>query len=200
MPCSTPQCQDTLVRRFLPLTDALARRFHLRYWDLLKSDDLIQVARLALVQAAARITNETTAPAYLKRCITGALGHHLRDCGRLVRLPACQQHTLPWGHLSLDALAPASTASGDENAGPTRLDLLAAPNTSSADSADSLFVEQLFALLQPCEAAALQQTVLDGLSLRQAAQRLGVSAMTVTRRRRKALLNLRLALTPPHQQ
>ncbi len=195
MPRSTAHCQrrDTCVRRFLPLADAIARRIHRRYSDLLDRDDLIQAARLALVQAAARVNNKTTAPAYLKRCITGALAHHLRDRAHLVRLPARQQHALPWGHLSLDE--PAATDGSDS--GLSRLDLLVSPPASPADAADSLLVEQLLALLQPSEAAALQHTVLDGLSLRQAAERLGVSAMTVTRRRSQALHKLRLALTTP---
>jgi RNA polymerase sigma factor (sigma-70 family) len=196
MPRSTAHCQrrDTCVRRFLPLADAIARRFHHRYGDLLDRDDLIQAARLALVQAAARVTDQATAPAYLKRSITGALAHHLRDRALLVRLPARQQHALPWRHLSLDEPA---AADGSDSAGLSRLDLLAAPPASPADAADSLLVEQLLALLQPSEAAALQETVLNGLSLRQAAERLGVSAMTVTRRRSQALQRLRLALTTP---
>lgn len=198
MPRSHAQQQrrDTLVRRFLPLADALARRHHRRCSDLLERDDLIQVARLALVQAASRITDETTAPAYLKRCITGALGHHLRDLGHLVRLPARQQHALPWRHLSLDAPAAAfATAESSASPGPSRLELLAAPSPCPAAAAESLLVQQLLALLPPQQAAALQLTVLDGLSLRQAAQRLGVSAMTVARSRRQALDQLRHALS-----
>jgi RNA polymerase sigma factor (sigma-70 family) len=188
--------RDTVIRRFLPLADSLARRFHRRYSDVLDRDDLIQVARLALVRAAARLTETKTAPAYLKRCISGALCHHLRDHGHLVRLPARQQHALPWKHLSLDAPAAGVNASPEasDRPGTTRLDLLAAPANPPAAAADSLLVQQLMALLQPRQAAALQLTVLDGLSLRQAAQQLGVSAMTVARSRSQAIAQLRDAL------
>jgi DNA-directed RNA polymerase specialized sigma24 family protein len=97
------------------------------------------------------------APApYLRRCITGALQHHLRDRVRLVRIPhrLHEQGQCPLGHLSLDA-----TADGE----PCLLDQL---------------VEQLPA----AQATALRLTVLEGLSLRAAAERLQISAMSVSHR------------------
>jgi RNA polymerase sigma factor (sigma-70 family) len=181
------QRRNALIHRFLPLADALARRHHRRYGDLLERDDLIQVARLSLVQAASRITSEATAPAYLKRCVTGALAHHLRDRSRLVRLPARQQHGVPWGHLSLDAPI---TGGGS----PSLVDQLPAPQTSPA-AAEPQLISQLLGLLQPPQAAAIQLTILDGLSLRQAAQTLGISAMTVSRHRRQGLDHLHYALS-----
>lgn len=186
-PSTTPALQrrDALIRRFLPLADALARRQHHRWRHLLERDDLTQVARLSLVHAAGRIRDEATAPAYLKRCITGALSHHLRDRSRLVRLPAKAQHLGHWQHLSLDA----------DQAGSCLLDQLPAPQPT-APSVPSLLVPQLLALLQPRQAAAVQLTVLDGLSLRQAAKALGVSAMTVSRDRQQGLDQLQRALRP----
>jgi RNA polymerase sigma-B factor len=193
---TTNKRRDAFVRRFLPLADSLAHRHFRRFGDLIERDDLIQVARLALVQAAARITEEGTAPAYLKCSIRGALAQHLRDRGRLVRLPARYQSGAPWRHLSLDA--PCNQGSGadgspDESLSP--LDLLAAPPSSQSPSADSALVQQLLALLEPRQAAAVRLTVIDGLSLRQAGQRLGVSAITVCRARRQALQHLHLALS-----
>jgi RNA polymerase sigma-B factor len=194
---STLQRRDAFITRFLPLADALAGRHCCRFGDLIERDDLIQVARLALVQAAARITEERTAPAYLKRCITGALAQHLRDRGRLVRVPARCQSVEPWRHLSLDAPCnPHSSGEEIHEASSCPLDLLAAPPSSQSPSADSALVQDLLALLEPRQAAAIRLTIFDGLSLRQAGQRLGVSAITVCRTRRKALQVLQLALGP----
>jgi len=193
---STIQRRDAFVRRFLPLADSLAHRHFRRFGDLIERDDLIQVARLALVQAAARITEAGTAPAYLKRSIIGALAQHLRDRGRLVRRPARCQSAAPWRHLSLDA--PCHQGRGgdgcqDETLSP--LDLLAAPASSQSPDVDSALVQQLLALLEPRQAAAVRLTVIDGLSLRQAGQILGVSAITVCRARRRALEQLHCAVS-----
>jgi RNA polymerase sigma-B factor len=189
--CSTPALQrrDALIRRFLPLADSLAAHHHRRWRHLLEQDDLIQVARLALVRSTGRVTEDTTAPSYLKRCITGALRHHLRDRALLVRLPASAQQVVPWRHLSLDA--PIATTTGGSSA--CLLDLIPAPPTP-ATCAPSLLVPQLLALLTPRQAAAIQLTVLDGLSLRQAATALGISAMTVSRHRRQGLDRLHHAI------
>jgi DNA-directed RNA polymerase specialized sigma24 family protein len=80
----------------------------------------------------------------------------LRDRVRLVRIPhrLHEQGQCPLGHLSLDA-----TADGE----PCLLDQL---------------VEQLPA----AQATALRLTVLEGLSLRAAAERLQISAMSVSHR------------------
>jgi hypothetical protein len=44
---------------------------------------------------------------YLRRCISGALQHHLRDRVRLVRIPRRlhEQGQCPLGHISLDGHA-----------------------------------------------------------------------------------------------
>ncbi|QNI71986.1 sigma-70 family RNA polymerase sigma factor [Cyanobium sp. NS01] len=191
--------RDATVLRFLPLADGLAGRLHRRFPDLLERDDLIQVARLALVQAAARLTNLTTAPAYLKRCISGALCHHLRDRALLVRLPASARGQAPWGHLSLDAMTAHDPGSSGNALLQTGLDCLPAP-TPEAGTVESRELERLLDQLPSRQAAALRLTVLEGLSLRQAAQHLGVSAMTVCRCRRQALSCLRQLIDSPAAQ
>lgn len=193
--------RDAVIERFLPLADGLARRFHARFRDLLEADDLIQVARLALVQASGRLRQETSAPAYLKCCIVGALHHHLRDRALLVRLPARARDAAPWRHLSLDE--PLVNSDGDTSDGTCRLHALAAPAPPSPDPFDaaaSCRVEALLAGLQPDQAEAIQLTVLDGLSLRDAAQQLGISPMTVSRRRRSGLQQLAPLLQEPQPQ
>ena len=193
--------RDATVLRFLPLADSLARQFHRRFPQLLERDDLIQQARLALTLAAARLQDERTAPAYLKRCITGALAHHLRDRALLVRIPARHraQAAGTWQHLSLDAPGPD---------GVPPLDLLPAANAAtpdpldappSLDSLEAAAIAQLLDQLPARQAAALRLTLLQGLSLRQAAAQLQVSAMTVSRCRQQALTQLRHSLAASSQ-
>jgi hypothetical protein len=43
---ASQSCLDALVREFLPLADALARRFQRRFPDLIELDDARQAARL----------------------------------------------------------------------------------------------------------------------------------------------------------
>ena len=90
---SALRARDALVLQHLSL--AVAERFRgavaiasvmaRRLFPLVEREDLIQVAREALVRSAPRCrAGEPPAP-YLRRCITGALQHHLRDRVRLVR-------------------------------------------------------------------------------------------------------------------
>jgi len=83
---SALKARDALVLEHLPLADALASAAARRLFPLVEREDLIQVAREALVRSAPRCrAGEPPAP-YLRRCITGALQHHLRDRVRLVRI------------------------------------------------------------------------------------------------------------------
>ena len=153
------------------------------------------------MQASDRLRQESSAPAYLKCCIVGALHHHLRDRALLVRLPARARDAAPWRHLSLDE--PLAADDGDTSDGTCRLQALAAPALPSPDPLDaaaSCRVEALLAGLPPDQAEAIQLTVLDGLSLRQAARQLGTSSMTVSRRRRSGLQQLAPLLQEPQPQ
>jgi RNA polymerase sigma-B factor len=79
--------RDAVVREFLPLADALARRFQRRFPDLIEIDDARQVARFELLNAVACLMPRCcTSAAYLKLRMQGALQHYLRDHGRLVRV------------------------------------------------------------------------------------------------------------------
>ena len=59
---------------------------------------------------------------------------------------------------------------------------------------NGLALEQLVDQLPAAQAAALRLTVLEGLSLRQAAERLEISSMSVQRAQKKAIAALRLQL------
>ncbi len=171
------------------MADAIAAAAARRLFPLVEREDLIQVAREALVRSAPRCRAGEPAGPYLRRCIAGALQHHLRDRVRLVRVPrqVHEQGQCPLGHLSLDA-----SIDGE----PCLLDQLAAPEAepASSEAMNGLALEQLVEQLPAAQATALRLTVLEGLSLRGAASRLELSAMSVQRAQKKALVALRQRL------
>ncbi|MBM5816152.1 MAG: sigma-70 family RNA polymerase sigma factor [Cyanobacteria bacterium K_Offshore_surface_m2_239] len=153
---SALRARNALVLEHLPLADALASAAARRLFPLVEREDLIQVAREALVRSAPRCRAGEPAGPYLRRCITGALQHHLRDCVRLVRVSRREHEkgTCPLGHSSLDARA----------------------------AGESSLLEQLVEQLPAAQATALRLTVLEGLSLRAAAAQLQISPMAVWHR------------------
>lgn len=181
--------RNTLVLEHLPLADAIACRTAWRLFPLVERDDLIQVARMALVLSAPRCrAGEPPAP-YLRRCITGALQHHLRDRVRLVRISRREHEkgTWPLGHTSLDA----PVGEGME----PLVEQLAAEAPEELSGPDALALEQLVEQLPAGQATALRLTILEGLSLRAAAERLEISAMAVQRAQKKAINALRQQFT-----
>jgi RNA polymerase sigma-B factor len=183
------KARDALVLEHLPLADAIASVTARRLFPLVEREDLIQVAREALVRSAPRCRAGEPAEPYLRRCITGALQHHLRDRVRLVRVPRRlhEQGQCPLGHISLDA-----STDGE----PCLLDQLAAPEAEPhiSEAINGLALEQLVDQLPAAQATALRLTVLEGLSLRAAAERLEISCMSVQRAQKKALVALRKRL------
>ena len=150
---------------------AVARRF----FPLVEREDLVQVAREALLRSVLRCKAGEPAEPYLRCCISGALKHHLRDRVRLVRVPkrVHEAGDCPLGHCSLDA-----SFDGE----PCLLDQLASPEQEAAGPADDLALEQLVDQLPAAQATALRLTILEGLSLRAAAEQLQISAMFVSHR------------------
>ncbi len=186
---SALQVRDALVLEHLPLADAIASATARRLFPLVEREDLIQVAREALVRSALRCRVGEPAGPYLRRCISGALQHHLRDRVRLVRISRREHEkgTWPLGHSSLDA-----SADGE----PCLLDQLASPEPEPASNwaEQQLALEQLVEQLPAAQATALRLTILEGLSLRAAAERLQISAMSVQRAQKKAIAALRQQL------
>jgi len=181
------QQRDALVRQHLPLADRIAATFHRRYAELVELDDLRQEARLELVRAAARAQGSRPEP-FLQRCIVGALRHHLRDRALLVRLPAKRRDAAPWRHVSFDASGP-----GEEE---SRLEQLVAPaQPEEREEALAPQLEALLAALPEPQALVLRLTVLEGWSLRLAAQHLGVTPPTVKRAQLRGLEGLRMIWT-----
>jgi RNA polymerase sigma factor (sigma-70 family) len=102
-----------------------------------------------------------------------------------VRVPRLlhEKGECPLGHSSLDA-----QADGE----PCLLDQLAAPEAEPAisEAMNDLALEQLVDQLPAAQATALRLTVLEGLSLRAAAERLEISCMSVQRAQKKAIAAL----------
>lgn len=186
---SALRARDALVLEHLPLADAIASAAARGLFPLVEREDLMQVAREALLRSVPRCKAGEPVEPYLRRCITGALQHHLRDRVRLVRISRRQHEkgTCPLGHVSLD---------GQVDGEHSFLDQLEAPaaELASVGGADELALEQLVEQLPAAQAAALRLTLLEGLSLRAAGLKLGISAMAVQRAKKKALAALRLQL------
>jgi len=183
---SALRAHDAVVLKHLPLADAMATAMAQRLIPLVEREDLIQVAREALVRSAPRCrAGEPPAP-YLRPCITGALQHHLRDRVRLVRIPhrLHEQGQGPLGHFSLDASSDAEPCLLDQRASPE-------PEPASSGAEQQLALEQLVNQLPAGQATALRLTLLEGLSLQAAAERLQISAMSVQRAQKKAIAALR---------
>jgi RNA polymerase sigma-B factor len=186
---SALKARDALVLQHLPLADAIASSAARRLFPLVEREDLIQVAREALVRSAPRCRAGEPAEPYLRRCISGALQHHLRDRVRLVRVPhrLHAQGQCPLGHFSLDAPADGEHSLLDQLAAPASVESLEASLGTEA-------LEQLVDQLPAAQATALRLTVIEGLSLRAAAERLEISPMSVQRAQKKALASLRQQL------
>jgi RNA polymerase sigma-B factor len=80
------RARDELIERYIPLADGLARKNRARNHPL---DDLVQVARLALVKAASRWDPDrgTTFSTYAVPTIVGELRRYYRDTTWAVRPP-----------------------------------------------------------------------------------------------------------------
>jgi RNA polymerase sigma factor (sigma-70 family) len=186
---------DALFHQFRALAESHALGFHSRGGRVIELEDCRQVAQMALWLAASRIEDPISAPAYLSRCIRGALLHHARDLGRAIRVPRREQEKPgahhPWVLTSLHQPCPSGEG--------TLLDQVAdealAPLSESL-SHEAAALEQVLDQLPARQAAVLRLRHLQGLSCREAAAQLGISAMSISRDERKALAQLRRQLRP----
>ena len=173
-----------------------------RYYALqtgLESDDLMQVGCLGLIQAYNRYDARRGAPfpSFAKPHIRGAILHFLRDRVGLIRLPrAVEERAMQILRSPEDsALSPGDdlvvehyrskrhwVEFNDEirDDAPQGMDLVERSEAWTR-------VKTLFHNLGKDDQCALQMVVIDGMSLRQTAQLLGVSAMTVQRRVKRGL-------------
>lgn len=206
-----------LVARHLPIADRCARR----YWDRGEPlDDLVQVARLALVKAVDRYDPERGPfVAYATPTILGELKRHFRDATWAVAVPrrpkelrarvSAARETLRHVHGRAPTLDEVADFTGlprdhviealdaDRAYRPLSLDLPvrrvdpSAPG--DADSRDaSLLARDLIARLDPCDREIVYLTYFEGWTQREIGVRLGLGQVQVSRRLKSALDQLRL--------
>jgi RNA polymerase sigma-B factor len=82
--------REALVRRFMPLTRSLARRYDRSSEPF---DDLLQVASLGLLKAINRFDPERghTFPSFAVPTILGEMRRYFRDCGWSIHVPRSDQ-------------------------------------------------------------------------------------------------------------
>ena len=186
------QIQDNLH-----LVQPIAR--HYAQQTGLESDDLLQVGCLGLIKAYNRYDAQRGAPfpSFAKPHIRGAILHFLRDRAGLIRLRrAVEERAMKMVRnpersplSAADALAVDHYRSKQHwvefnddllDDRPEGIDLVERSEAWSK-------VNKLFRSLENNDQCALQMVVIDGMSLRQTARLLGVSAMTVQRRVKRGL-------------
>ena len=140
------QAQDLAVQINLPIADSLARRYRSRGEDV---DDLVQVARLGLVQAVHRFDPDSGPfMAFAVPTITGEIKRHFRDHCWTVRPPRRLQElhsevAAAWSELAQEKASSPTPAEIAEWIGADRADVLEAIRSnafrsSSLDTDDGM--------------------------------------------------------------
>jgi len=210
---------DALIEDHLELANRIARRFRRRGVDL---DDLIQVARLALVKAASHYESDRGAFApYAATTISGELKRYFRDHAWAVRPPRRIQD-LQAGLSVERELRPRQQDPEllAESLGASVADVreaMAARGCFTCDSIESaeegghpfgtedagfatvedrLVLASLWRQLDAAERRLLVWRYFDELTQQQIADRLGISQMQVSRRLTKVIARLRAEAGP----
>jgi RNA polymerase sigma-B factor len=191
------------VERHLDLAERLARSFSQRTG--LDCDDLYQVAVLGLIKATKAYRSETNVPfeAFARVHARGAILHYLRDSVAMVRLPRRIEEEAQ--RLSQIHQPKNSHEKWVQALYRNKNRWLPCPEELQAQSNSGLTmmvnderrnaVQLAFAQLGDDEKHAIKAVVIDGRSLRNVGTSLGVSAMTIQRRVKKGLNQLKLRLS-----
>lgn len=218
---NSQQDRDELVLQHLWLSDTIARRFRGRGED---DDDLQQVARCALLEAANRYEPDKGAfPPFAGPTISGVLKRHFRDHGWVVRPPRQTQQlavriTQQWSEIaqahgcvptdqeladslneSVSDIREARRASQGYRTvpldSPTSPVAHAGVDDSGFDDCEArLLVQQTWALLSPEERKLLRMRFWEQRSQSDIAERIGTSQMQVSRLLSRLLSRLRRQL------
>lgn len=204
MPKVQQQQRNHRIQKYLSLVQPIARRYS--YQSGCDCDDLTQVGCLGLIQASQRFQQKQgdSFPAFAKPHIRGAILHYLRDHASLVRLPrGVEERALKvrgkdeqelnnsdrlilqhyksktkWVELDEEYLV----GKYDEI-----INMEWKEQNSRINSARQKLAEN--------QQNIIQLVIVEGNSLRKAGKIVGVSAMTVQRRLKQALAQLRELLT-----
>ena len=184
--------RNTRVEKHMRLVEPLARRYALSTGQ--DPDDLRQVGLLGLLRAAERYEGSRDVPftAFARPHIRGAILHYLRDRAAIIRLPRNVQEQ------TSDAGAGFNAASQQRMIIPFEEEMITSEGGTGERLDQSEKRRQLAAAMGQLpreERIALVQVVLNGQSLRDEARRAGVSAMTVQRRVKRGLAQMRAQLS-----
>jgi RNA polymerase sigma-B factor len=204
MPNVQQQQRNHRIQKYLSLVQPIARRYS--YQSGCDCDDLTQVGYLGLIQATQRfkLNNGNSFPAFAKPHIRGAILHYLRDHLSLVRLPRGVEER-------------AIKIRGKDERTLNNIDRLILQNykyksnwieldeecvIGKSNGSDDMEVKEqnqkikwAIKKLAKNEQIIIQLVIVEGNSLRKTGKVIGVSAMTVQRRLKRALAQLRELLT-----
>jgi len=183
-------------------------------------EDLIQEGWIGFLRASERFQPgpDRSLGAYAKPFVRGAILRHLRDNSRLVRLPRSVQdrlaqfnkletaagdqagpglgHRLGWSDSAVGLLHQAQQLQRPDSLDPNRCEGI----PSLANESDPLLpratAQSWLASIQRHHSQVVELVVLEGYSLRRAADQLGISAATVRRRLHAGLEEFRTRWNP----
>ena len=183
--------RNARVEHHMQLVEPLARRYAALSGQ--DPDDLQQVGLLGLLRAAERFEGQRDVPfsAFARPHIRGAILHYLRDKAAIIRLPRAAQDS------DRDIGAGFNAATQRRRFLALEDDLISHQTDQSHDLDRTENWQQLARALQGLprqEHTALVEVILKGQSLRDVARRTGVSAMTIQRRVKRGLAQLRQQL------
>ena len=204
MPNVQQQQRNHRIQKYLSLVQPIARRYS--YQSGCDCDDLTQVGCLGLIQASQRFQQKQgdSFPAYAKPHIRGAILHYLRDHASLVRLPRgveeraikirgkdertlnnidrliLQNYKFKSNWIELDEECVIGKSNGSED---------------MEVKEQNQKIKWAIKKLAKSEQIIIQLVIVEGNSLRKTGKVIGVSAMTVQRRLKRALAQLRELLT-----
>ena len=184
--------RNARVEQHMRLVEPLARRYARSSGQ--DSEDLRQVGLLGLLRAAERYEGSKNVPfaAFARPHVRGAILHYLRDRAAIIRLPRRVQDQ------ASDTVAGFNAASQQRRFVPFEEALISVDGVCCEQLAQTevrRLVAEAMQELSGEERTALVQVILNGQSLRDEARRSGVSAMTVQRRVKRALAQMRSLLS-----
>ena len=184
--------RNARVEQHMQLVKPLARRYAAKSGQ--DPDDLLQVGLLGLLRAAERYEGQRDIPfsAFARPHIRGAILHYLRDKAAIIRLPRALQNS------DRDLGAGFNAATQQRRLVPLDDDLISTETDLTSELDRREHRRQLTRALQRLsrqERTALEEVILKGQSLRDVGNQAGVSAMTIQRRVKRGLAQLRQQLT-----
>ena len=184
--------RNARVEQHMRLVEPLARHYAAKSGQ--DPDDLLQVGLMGLLRAAERYEGQREIPfsAFARPHIRGAILHYLRDKAAIIRLPRALQNR------DRDVGAGFNAATQQRRLVHLDDDLISQETDPTSELDRREHLRQLAQALQRLsrqERTALEQVILKGQSLRDVGNQTGVSAMTIQRRVKRGLAQLRQQLT-----